>query len=111
MYRKRRQTRMYCVTTFFNHLHRERDERCRGAEASSFGITVGGTVISNLRYADDTALIENSKEALEHLTKNVNEVGKQLNLKRNVKKTKLMVTGSLKEVHNITIDGEKSGAS
>ena len=79
----------------------------RDAEASSFGITVGGIAISNLRYADDTALIENSKEALEHLTKNVNEVGKQLNLKLNVKKTKLMVAGSLKEEHNITIDGEK----
>ena len=36
----------------------------RDAEASSFGITVGGKAISNLRYADDTALIENSKEAL-----------------------------------------------
>ena len=80
----------------------------RDAEASSFGITVGGAAISNLRYADDdTALIENSKEALEHLTKNVNEVGKRLNLKLNVKKTKLMVAGSLKEEHNITIDGEK----
>ena len=88
----------------------------RDAEASIFGITVGGTAISNLRYADDTALIENSKEALEHLTKNVNEVEKQLNLKLNVKKTKLMVDGSLKKQtnkqkkkkkHNITIDGEK----
>ena len=38
----------------------------RDAEASFFGITVGGTAISNLRYADDTALIENSKEALEY---------------------------------------------
>ena len=52
--------------------------------------------ISNLRYADDTALIENSKEAaLEHLTKIVNEAGKQLNLKLTVKKTKLIVAGSL----------------
>ena len=83
----------------------------RDAEASSFGITVGGKAISNLRYADDTALIENSKEALEYLTKNVNEVGKQLNLKLNVKKTKWMVAGSLKEEHNITIDGGKSWAS
>ena len=41
------------------------------------------------------------------MTRNVNEVGKQLNLKLNVKKTKLMVAGSLKEEHNITIDGEK----
>ena len=52
----------------------------RDAEASSFGITIDGKAISNLRYADDTVLIETSKEALEHLSKNVNEVGKQLNL-------------------------------
>ena len=87
--------------------YRPTEKGMRDAEASSFGITVGGKAISNLRYADDTALIENSKEALEHLTRNVNEVGKQLNLKLNVKKTKLMVAGSLKEEHNITIDGEK----
>ena len=79
----------------------------RDSEASSFGITVGSTAISNLQYAGDTALIENSKEALENLTKNVNEVGKQLNLKLNVKKTKLMVAGSLQEEQNITIDGKK----
>ena len=53
---------MYCVTTSFCHLHRE---RMRDAEASSFGITVGSTAISNLRYADDTALIEKRKEALD----------------------------------------------
>ena len=76
------------------------------AEASSSGITVGDTAIANLRYADDTALIENSKEAIEHLTTDVNEVGKQLNLKLNVKKTKLMVAGSPREEHNIPIDGE-----
>ena len=57
----------------------------RYAETSetSFGITLGGKTISNLRYADDTALIENckhGKEALEHLAKNVEEVEKQLNL-------------------------------
>ena len=71
------------------------------AEASFSGITIGDKAISNLRYADETALIENSKEALDHLTKNVNEVGKQLKLKLIVKKTKLMVAGSPK----ITIDG------
>ena len=69
----------------------------------------GGKAISNLRYADDTALIENSKEALEHLTRNVNEVGKQLNLKLNVKKTKLMVAGSLKEEHTSQLMVKKLG--
>ena len=78
----------------------------RDAAASSFGISVGGRLISNLRYADDTALIEGSKEAIEHLTTNVNEAGKQLNLKLNVKKTKLLVAGRAEEEHHIQIDGE-----
>ena len=44
------------------------------AEAS-FGIIVGGRRMSNIRCADDTALIEGSKEAIEQLTTNVNEAG------------------------------------
>ena len=36
----------------------------RDAEASSFGITVGGKAISNLRYADDTALIKTVRKSL-----------------------------------------------
>ena len=77
---------------------RERDERCRGI----FWNYCRGKAISNPRYADDTAPIENSKEILEHRT-----AGKQLNLKLDVKKTKLMVAGSPKEEYNITIDGKK----
>ena len=64
---------------------------------------------STSAITDDTVLIENSEETQEHLwpTDNVNEAGKQLNLKLNVRKTKLMVAGSPKEEYNITIDGEK----
>ena len=51
-------------------------------------------------------MIEGSKEAIEHLTTNVNEAGKQLNLKLNVKKTKLLVAGRAEEEHHIKIDGE-----
>ena len=78
----------------------------RDAEASSFGTSVAGRRISNLRYADDTTLIEGSKEAIEQLTTNVIEAGKELNLKLNVKKTKLLVAGRAEEEHYITIDGE-----
>jgi hypothetical protein len=78
----------------------------RDAEASTFGIKVGGTPVSNLRYADDTALIEGSEEAIEILTNNVNDAGKKLNLKLNVKKTKLLVAGKADEKYNIMIDGE-----
>ena len=64
------------------------------AEVSSCGIRVGWTPISNLRYADDTALIERSHERIEQLTKSVNEVGKNLHLKFNVKTTREENKGS-----------------
>ena len=64
-------------------------------------------VTALMQYADVTALIKNSKEVLEQLTDNVNEVEKQLNLKCNVKKTKLMITEAKTEEYLITIDGEK----
>ena len=62
----------------------------RDAEVSSSGISVGGRRISSLRYAYDIALIEGSKETIEQLTTNVNEARKELKLKLNVKKTKLL---------------------
>ena len=78
----------------------------RDAEASSFGISFGVRLVSKLRYADDTALIEGLKEAIEQLTTKVNKAGKQLNLKLNVKKTKLLVAERAEEKHHIKIDGE-----
>ena len=79
----------------------------RDAEVSKYGVNVGGKLISNLRYADDTALLANSKDEITQLTNSVNDAGKELNLRLNVKKTKIMVAGAvLEEEHNIMIDGE-----
>ena len=66
----------------------------RDAEVSTFEVKIGGTYISNLRYADDTALIANSEEEIVQLTNSVNEVGKEMNVWLNVKKTKLIVAGA-----------------
>ena len=79
----------------------------RDAEVSKYGVNVGGKLISNRRYADDTALLANSKDEITQLTNNVNDAGKELNLRLNVKKTKIMVAGAVpEEEHNIMIDGE-----
>ena len=78
----------------------------RDAEVSKYGVNVGGKLISNLRYADDTALLANSKDEITQLTNSVNDAGKELNLRLNVKKTKIMVAGAVPEEHNIMIDGE-----
>ena len=57
----------------------------------SWGVSVGGKRLSNLRYADDTALMAESETELQRIVDRVNEVGKEFGMKINVKKTKTMV--------------------
>ena len=64
---------------------------------------------SNLRYADDTALLAGDENELSELISKINEVGKQFGMKINIKKTKAMVVS--KKLNspkiNIAIDGEQ----
>ena len=62
-------------------------------DAKKEGIRVNGRNVNNLWYADDTALITNSMEALNRLLETVNENGKNLDMKINARKTKVMVIG------------------
>ena len=62
----------------------------READISEEGIPISGRRISNLRYADDTALLTGNEEHPEHILNRVNEVGMKRLLKLNVKKTKYM---------------------
>ena len=55
------------------------------------GIKVGGVNVNNLRYADDTALIADSKEKLQNLIDALDKEGKENGLNINIKKTKVMV--------------------
>ena len=50
--------------------------------------------INNLRYADDTTLMEESKEELKSLLK-VKEESEKIGLKLNIQKTKIMVSGPI----------------
>ena len=45
----------------------------RDAEVNNFGIKIGGQKISNLRYADDTALCADNHEDICKLLNNINE--------------------------------------
>ena len=49
-----------------------------------------GIYINNLRYADDTPLMAESKEELKSLLRKVKEESKKAGLKLNIKKTKIM---------------------
>ena len=59
-------TRLYIVTLFFN-LHAEYIMRDPWLDESQTGIKIAGRNINNLRYADDTILMAESKEELKSI--------------------------------------------
>ena len=60
--------------------------------------------ISNLRYADDTTLMAESKEELKRLLMEVKEESEKVGLKLNIQKTKIMTSSS---ITSWQIDGER----
>ena len=58
------------------------------------GIKTAGRNINDLRYADDTTLIAESKEELKSLLMKVKEESEKANLKLNIQKTKIMASSS-----------------
>ena len=75
--------------------------RNAGLEEAQAEITIAGRNINNLRYADDTILME-SKE-LKHLLMKVKEESEKVGLKINIQKTKIMPSGP---ITTWEIDGE-----
>ena len=55
------------------------------------GIKIAGRNISNLRYADDTTLMAESKEEIKSLLMKVKEESEKVGLKLNIQKVKIMV--------------------
>ena len=63
------------------------------AEAQA-GIKIAGRNINNLRYADDTTLMAESKEELKSLLMKVKK-SEKVGLKLNIQKTKIMASGPI----------------
>ena len=59
------------------------------------GIKIAGWNINNLRYADDTTLMSESKEELKSLLMKVKEKSEKVGLKLDIQKTKIMVSGPI----------------
>ena len=76
--------------------------RNAGLEEAQTGIKIAGRSINNLRYADDTTLVAESKEELKSLLK-VKEEGEKAGLKLNIQKTKIIASGP---IASWQIDGE-----
>ena len=64
--------------------------RNAGLEEAQAGIKIARRNIDNLRYADDTTLMAESKEELKSLLMKVKEGSKKGGLKLNIQKTKVM---------------------
>ena len=71
-------------------------------EAQS-GIKIAGRNINNLRCADDTTLMVESKEELKILLMKVKEESAKVSLKLSIQKTKIMASGPITSGQ---IDGE-----
>ena len=59
------------------------------------GIKIAGRNINNLRYADDTTLIAESKEELKSLLMKVKEESEKVGLKLHIQKMKIMASGPI----------------
>ena len=74
-----------------------------GLEEAQAGIKIAGRNINNLRYADDTTLMAESEEELKVFMMKVKEESKNIGLKLNIQKTKIMASGP---ITSWEIDGE-----
>ena len=69
--------------------------RNAGLDEALAGIKIAGRNINNLRYADDTILMAESKEELKSLLTKVKEENEKSGLKLNIQKTKIMASGPI----------------
>ena len=77
--------------------------RNAGLEETQAGIKIAGRNINNLRYADDTTVMAESKEELKSLLMKVKVESEKIGLKLNIQKTKIMASGP---ITSWEIDGE-----
>ena len=68
------------------------------------GVKIGGRNINNLRYADDTTLMAESKVELKSLLMREIEESEMADLKLNIQKTKIIAFGP---ITSWQIEGEK----
>ena len=70
------------------------------------GIKVSGRHINDLRYADDTTLMAESKEELKSLLMKVKEESEKVALKLNIQKTRIMASGPITswQIDRVTVE-------
>ena len=77
--------------------------RHAGREEAQAGIKIARRNINNLRYADDTTLMEESEEELKSFLMKVKEESGKAGFTLNIQKTKIVASGPITSCH---IDGK-----
>ena len=88
------------------NLYAEYTMRNAGLDEAQAGIKIAGRNINNLRYANDTTLMAESIEELMSLLMKVKEESEKVGLKLNIKKTKIMASGSITswQIDGVTVE-------
>ena len=80
-----------------------------GLDEAQAGIKIVRRNINNLRYADDTTLMAESKEELKSLLMKVEEESKKVGLKINIQKMKIMASGPItsRQIDGDTVNSDR----
>ena len=81
--------------SFLFNFYAEYIMRNAGLEKAPAWIKIAGRSINKLRYADDTTLMAESEEELKSLLMKVKVKSEKVDLKLNIQKTKIMVSGPI----------------
>ena len=95
-------SRLYCHPSYLTYM--EYNMRNAGLDEAQAEIKIVRRNINNLRYANDTTLMVESKEKLKSLLMKVKEESEKVGLKLNIQKTKIMASSS---ITSWEIDGGK----
>ena len=93
----------YILSPCLFNLYAEYIMRNTGLDEAQAGIRIAGRNTNNLRYADDTTLMAESKQELKSLLIEVKEESEKIGLKLNIWKTKIIASGPITAWQ---IDGE-----
>ena len=93
----------YVLSLCLFNFYAEYIMRNAGLKEAQAGTKISGKNINNLRFADDTTLMAESEEKLKSLLMKVKEDSKNVGLKLNIQKTKIMASGP---IISCQIDGE-----
>ena len=91
------------LSPYIFNLYAEYIMRNAGLDEAQAGIKISRRNINNLRYADDTTLMAESKEELKSLLMKVKVESEKVGLKLNIQETKIMASGP---ITSWQIDGE-----